>query len=188
MVGNVYMGLGKIRQLSIFFTFLCFPPGGKKKKSRAAQMPEKVASSSYYQNVVLNQPHWKSPGNLIRTADSGVLPQMAEQNTPRWDPILCSKDPTRFSFSSLPSLSIFYGRTHGIRKFPSQGLNLGCSCNLCHSRGNARSFNSLCWARDRTLTSTATWAAAVRFLTRCSTAGTPHQGFLMYAVGCDHLA
>ena len=45
--------------------------------------------------------------------------------------------------------------------------------NLCHSCGSTRSFNPLPWARDGTPTFTATWAAAVRFLTHWTMAGTP---------------
>ena len=51
----------------------------------------------------------------------------------------------------------FYGHTHSIGKFPSQGLN--------PSHANARSFNPLHRARDITHNSTATQAAAVGFLT-----------------------
>ena len=38
--------------------------------------------------------------------------------------------------------------THIIRKFPSQGLKLSCSCNLCHSCSNTRPFNPLHQAGD----------------------------------------
>ena len=55
----------------------------------------------------------------------------------------------------------FYGHTHGTWKFPGQGQNPSCSCDLLH------------WAKDKTLTSTTTHAAAVRFLTHCATVGTP---------------
>ena len=37
----------------------------------------------------------------------------------------------------------------------------------------AQSFNPLHWARDWTCTSTVTQAAAVKFLTHCTTVGTP---------------
>ena len=40
--------------------------------------------------------------------------------------------------------------------------------NLHHSCGNARPFNPLHWAGDRTCASTATRATAVRFLTHCA--------------------
>ena len=50
------------------------------------------------------------------------------------------------------------------------GIELSCRCNLCHSYNNARSFNLLCWTRDRTLTSAATQATAVGFLSHCATA------------------
>lgn len=36
------------------------------------------------------------------------------------------------------------------------GINLSHSCNLWHSWGNARSFDSLCQAGDPTLASTVT--------------------------------
>ena len=54
-----------------------------------------------------------------------------------------------------------------IWKFTGQGLNLSCSC------GNAGSFNLLHRAEDGTHASAATRASAVRFITRCATAGTP---------------
>ena len=57
-----------------------------------------------------------------------------------------------------------------IWQFPGQGLNPSCSCNLY---GNARSFNSLHQAGDKTCSSAVTQSAAVRFLTHCATAGTP---------------
>ena len=38
--------------------------------------------------------------------------------------------------------SFFFGSTHGIWKVPGQGLNLSCSCDLCHSCGNARSLTN----------------------------------------------
>ena len=34
----------------------------------------------------------------------------------------------------------FFGCTHSISKFPGQGSNSSCSCNLRHSCGNGRSF------------------------------------------------
>ena len=67
----------------------------------------------------------------------------------------------------------FNGHTHGIWKFPGQGLNLSHSYNQCHSCSNARSFNPSCWSRDQTHASGATQAAAIRFLTQHTTAGTP---------------
>lgn len=42
-----------------------------------------------------------------------------------------------------------------------------------HSCSNAGSFDPLCWAGDGTHSSTGTWATTVRFLTHCTTAGTP---------------
>ena len=64
------------------------------------------------------------------------------------------------------------GHNHRIWKFLGQGMNLSCGCDLCISCSNARSFNPLhCFGR-------ATWAAAVRFLTHCTTVGTPSLRFL----------
>ena len=64
-----------------------------------------------------------------------------------------------------------------IWKFLSQGLNPRCNWDPSHSYGNARSFNPLHWARDRTLTSTATWATVVEFLTHCVIAEIPSRSF-----------
>ena len=61
----------------------------------------------------------------------------------------------------------FCGQTHGKWKFLGQGLNLSCSCDLCHSCSKAMYFNPLCWARDRTCTSAVTGAPEVSFLTHC---------------------
>ena len=48
----------------------------------------------------------------------------------------------------------------------AQGLNPS------HSYNNARSFSLLRQVEEQTLTSTATWAAAVGFLTHCATVET----------------
>ena len=53
-------------------------------------------------------------------------------------------------------------------KFLGQGLNPSCSCDLCRTV----SFNLQCWARDQTHASAVTPAAAVGFLTHCTTVGT----------------
>ena len=58
-------------------------------------------------------------------------------------------------------------------EIPGQGLNLSCSFNLHHSYSDTRSFNPLCMGGDQTHASAATWATAVRFLTHCTTEGTP---------------
>ena len=50
---------------------------------------------------------------------------------------------------------------------PSQGLNPG------HNWSSARSFNPLLQAREQTHASENTQAAAVGFLTHCTTVGTP---------------
>ena len=65
------------------------------------------------------------------------------------------------------------GRTCSIWEFPGQRLNLSCSCDLHHSCHNARSFNPLHQAWYQTHTCAATWVSAVRFLTHCTTVGTP---------------
>ena len=71
------------------------------------------------------------------------------------------------------------GHTCGIRKFPGQRLSLRCSCylccscNLCHSCGSAGSFNPLCqvWGSNHNFPGAE--ANEVRFLTNCTTVGTP---------------
>ena len=52
--------------------------------------------------------------------------------------------------------------------------------------GSARCFNQLCWARDWTHTSTATWGSAVRFLTHCVTAETPSACFFVKGSNSEH--
>ena len=84
-------------------------------------------------------------------------------NVALWDLYVCF----------LLSLFLFKSPNWGIWKFPGQVLNPSRSCNLDPSCSNARSFNPLHPARDQTHTSAVTWAAAVRFLTYCTTAGTP---------------
>ena len=42
-----------------------------------------------------------------------------------------------------PLTPFFFGSTHGLWKFPCQGSNLCCGCDLCHSGGDARSL-TLC--------------------------------------------
>ena len=64
---------------------------------------------------------------------------------------VCSPHPSA-NFLSL-FIYFFYGHPQGIWKFSGQGLNLGCSCNLCCSCSNARSFNPLGPVRDQALTS-----------------------------------
>ena len=51
------------------------------------------------------------------------------------------------------SFFFFFCHTHGIWKFPGQGLNLSCSCDLCHICSNAGSFTYCTGLRIR-LTST----------------------------------
>ena len=46
------------------------------------------------------------------------------------------------------SCCCFYGHTHGIWKFPGQGLNPSLSCNLCCSCGNTRSLSPLSHSRN----------------------------------------
>ena len=67
----------------------------------------------------------------------------------------------------------FYVCTHGMWKFPGQGLNLSSSCDLCHSRSSGTSFHPLSWASNGTPASAAVWATAVISLTHCTTAGAP---------------
>ena len=64
--------------------------------------------------------------------------------------------------------------------FLGQGLNLSHNCDLRCSCSNSRSFNLLYWAGDQTLVSVVTQATAVRFLTHCTTVGTPALDFSLF--------
>ena len=102
--------------------------------------------------------HWEKSG--IEPASSWILVRFI--TTKPW--------------RELPPSFFFNGRTLSVWKFlgyGGQGLNRRHSCGLCHTHSSAGYLNPLRWARDRTQTYTATWAAIVRFLTRCATAGTP---------------
>ena len=59
----------------------------------------------------------------------------------------------------------------------------GIESDLHHNCGNTRSFNPLHWVGDQTLTSAATWAAAVGFLTHCTTTGTPRTNRIWWKTG-----
>ena len=82
-----------------------------------------------------------------------------------------------FCGMSVKLFAFLFVCIHSIWKFPDQRLSLSCSCELHRSYGNARSFNPPCRAGDQSYTSAVTEAAAVRFLTHCTTAGTPLRGF-----------
>ena len=43
-------------------------------------------------------------------------------------------------FNQVNSFFFFFGCTHGIWRFPGQGLNLSCSCNQLHSFSNPGSL------------------------------------------------
>ena len=77
----------------------------------------------------------------------------------------------------FPFLLFLNGRTCGIWKFLGQGLNMSLSCDLCCRSGNARFFNTLRWASDRTC-SLATQTTVVGFLTHYAIAGTPGEANL----------
>lgn len=55
----------------------------------------------------------------------------------------------------------------------SQGLNLSHGFDLGGSCGNTGLFNPLCWAETQTHSAAGILAAAFRFLTHCTTMGTP---------------
>ena len=99
--------------------------------------------------------HWARPGIEPATSrfQDGVINHWATVGTPYFF----------FFFRIAP---IAYGS-------PRLGLHLSHSCHLHHSCGNAESFNPRHWAGDWTLTSAATQAAAVRFLTHKATEGHP---------------
>ena len=89
-------------------------------------------------------------------------------------PILNVKELSHIFFSKsfeLMSFFFFFLMAAPMARGNSQArdwiCDLHCSCN------NARSFNPLCWARNRTCTSAVTWAPAVEFSTYCAIAGTP---------------
>ena len=67
-------------------------------------------------------------------------------------------------------------------EFPDQRSDLSCSCNLCHSCGNTRSFNPLRWTGDQTF---------ILGLQRCcwshyTTVGTPLIFFNWHVVGLKY--
>ena len=68
----------------------------------------------------------------------------------------------------------FYGCTHRVCMLLGQRLNPSFSC------GNAKFFNPLHQAGNRTRASAVTWIAAVWFLTHCATAGTPHTEYFHF--------
>ena len=70
--------------------------------------------------------------------------------------------------------------THSIWKFLGHGLNPSNSWDLCCSCSNIRSFNPLHQGRDWTHAPAVTEAAAVWFLTHCTTAGTPKPSELLF--------
>ena len=76
---------------------------------------------------------------------------------------------------SPSSFSFFVPCTYDICKFPGQGSNLSCSCNLHHSSDNAGSL--IHSAGSEMQHATAAQAAAVGSLTHFTTAGTPQTRF-----------
>ena len=76
----------------------------------------------------------------------------------------------------------FTCHTYSMWTFLGQGFNLSHSCDLCHSCGNAGSFNPLHQAGDRTQAYAAARVTAVGFLTHCTTLGTPVPGFLVLKI------
>ena len=76
----------------------------------------------------------------------------------------------------------FNDYTLSIWKFPGQGLNPRCSCDLYRSCGNARSSTHCARPVIHHAPLPAIWAAAVGFLTHCATAGTPSKLFLAFKI------
>ena len=66
------------------------------------------------------------------SSSSGAGPAEAYQARPTGPGALPSQPPLSF-LSAVERGLLFYGHTHGIWKFPSQGFKLSCSCNLHHS-------------------------------------------------------
>ena len=54
------------------------------------------------------------------------------------------------SHQGIPVRDFFWGACLRGMEFLGQGSDSSHSCHLCHSCSGARSFNPLCWARDRT--------------------------------------
>ena len=82
--------------------------------------------------------------------------------------------PLEAFFLVIQKFSLFiWPHLQHIWKFLGQGLNPSCSCHLCHSCSNTRSFNPLCQAGDQTHASAANQAAVVGFLAHWTTAETP---------------
>ena len=97
-----------------------------------------------------------------------------------WISGLISYQKAQASYLSI-YLSFFFffkHHTHSIWKFLGQGLNPSHICDLCHSWGNAESFNSLCQAGIQTCASTVTGATVVGFLSHIATAGVPRNKLL----------
>ena len=59
-------------------------------------------------------------------------------------------------------------------EFLGQGSDPSHSCDLCHSYGNAGSFNPLCWAQGQTCALVLQGCRQ----SHCATGGTPHRSFL----------
>ena len=87
-------------------------------------------------------------------------------------PIFLSFLPSFFLPSFLPSFLYFNGCIRSLWKFLGQGLNPSRSRDLHDHSSCAVSFNPVHKARDRTCSSTATRATAVRCSTHCATVGT----------------
>lgn len=92
-----------------------------------------------------------------------------------------------FSFSLSLSLSLCLSQnvmatfTAYGSSWARDGLQAAAAI-LCHSCGNTRSLNPLHWTEDRTYASTATRAAAVRFLTHCTTSGNSRIHLHLYII------
>ena len=67
----------------------------------------------------------------------------------------------------------FNGCTCSIWKFPGQGPNLSHSCDLAVTAWDP--LTHCTGARDQTHASAATRTAVVRFITQCTTAGSPRK-------------
>ena len=85
----------------------------------------------------------------------------------------------------------FYGFTHGIWRFPGQGLklghscDLGCSCDIGHTYGHAGSLTHCTGLGIKLTSPQRKWG----FLTHCTTAGIPRlifkNHFLTDSPQCD---
>ena len=119
--------------------------------------------------------------DLTINVTSSERPSLASQSEEAVYPLSIPESNFNYLHNTYHCQIFFFnGHTHGMWKFPGQGMNPSHS----YSCGSARSFNPLCQAGERTWTSAGTQATAVRSLTHCATAGIPLSDILAYLAQC----